>query len=92
MTDVPRKRPDLKAAVQPCFQFREEIDRFRSCLKVLPRQRDGVDNHGMELVDGISMSVAGNPQFGQDCLLYARLGYIPKSARRKRRAPGELSR
>ena len=76
----------FRAEVQPCFQFREDIDLYREHLKLLPRRRDGADNNGMQLVDGIAMGVAGNPAFGQDSLLYARLGYVPRRARRKRRA------
>jgi hypothetical protein len=74
----------FKAEVHPCFQFRAEIELHRQRLKLLPRQRDSVDQKGMELVEGISMSVAGNPQFGRDSLLFARLGRVRKSARRKR--------
>ena len=74
----------FKAGVRPCFQFREEIDYHQACLKLLPHQRDEADNKAMELVDGVAFGVGGDPKFGLDSLLYGRLGYVRKSARRKR--------
>jgi hypothetical protein len=75
----------FKAAVRPCFQFREQIDYHQACLKLLPHQRNGADKKAMLLVDGVAQGVAGDPTFGQDSLLYGRIGYVLKSARRKRR-------
>ena len=74
----------FKAACRPSLQLREEIAAARELLRILIGRRVIADDHLMPQIEGVSFSIGGNPKFGQDSLLYARFGYIRRSARRKR--------
>ena len=76
----------FRAAVQPSIDTRDQIDDHMRHVKLLTGQRDFVDVEAMRLVEGVSLAVQGNPKFGQDSLLYGQMGYVRKSARRKRRS------
>jgi hypothetical protein len=76
----------FKAAVQLSVDTRDQIDDHMRYVTMLTAQRDYADVEAMRLVEGVSHGVRGNPKFGQDSLLYGQMGYVRKSARRKRRS------
>jgi len=41
------------------MQFREEIDDYRKRLKTLPRRRDIADDKGMQVIQRVSLAIAG---------------------------------
>lgn len=75
----------FKKKVRPCETLREGIADLRRRLSDDTDRRNDADDTAMQLLEGISNGVQGDPKFGRDSLLYGRLGYVRKSARRKRR-------
>ena len=75
----------FKTEVRRSVQLHGEIADLRQRLKTLPRIRDIADANSMLLIENVSFGIQGDPKFGADSQLYARFGYVRKSARRKRR-------
>ena len=75
----------FKEAVRPGLDVRKEITDLEWHLEQLILRRNFADTELMQRVEGVIQGVKGDPKFGQDSALYAAMGYVPKSARRKRR-------
>jgi hypothetical protein len=75
----------FKAAVRPSIATREEIRDLQRCLRTAIHSRNIADKEAMRLLDDVVNAVKGDPKHGEDGALFAAMGYVRKSARRKRR-------
>jgi hypothetical protein len=75
---------EFKAAVRPSQDIRAEIDELEYRLEQLILQRDSADREAMRLLRGVADGVKGDRMFGNDSALYAAMGYVRTSARRRR--------
>jgi hypothetical protein len=76
---------EFKEKARPSHSARTEIENLQRRLAHATRRRNAADARTMRLVQGIVAGVIGNPDHGQDSVLYEAMGYVRKSARRKGR-------
>ena len=76
---------EFKAAVRPSLQARAAIEDLQVRIRHEIERRNVADRKSFRLVKYIVAGVMGDRDHGEDSALYAALGYIPRSARRKRR-------
>ena len=77
--------PKFKAIVKPSHDTRARIERLESLLRVAIKSRDEADARSMRTLRGVVFGVKGDPDHTEDGRLYALMGYIPPSARKRRR-------
>ncbi len=75
----------FRAVARPSLRTRTEIENLNRRLRRTIQRRVVADARTMRLVQGVVSSVKGDPDHGEDSALYAAMGYVRKSARRKRR-------
>ena len=76
----------FKAAIRPSEETREVLNDLGVRVRLTTSRRNFADDKSMQLIDGVACGVRGDPKHGEDSLLYARMGYVRKSARRRRRS------
>jgi hypothetical protein len=81
-----RTLPEFKRAIQPSHDARAEIVDLQKRLRAAIRRRDAADATSLDLVHGVVAGVRGDPEHSEDGALYAAMGYVRRSARRKRRS------
>jgi hypothetical protein len=74
----------FRSAARPARSVRTEIEGLRRRLRLAIHRRDAADERVMQLMLGVVESVKGTPGYGPDSVLYAAMGYVRKSARRRR--------
>jgi hypothetical protein len=85
----------LKAAVKPSFDAREQLRALESQTQAKQIERDNADAESLRLVQLVVNGVIGDPEEGPDSDLYAAFGYTRKSerktglTRKKRNDPGD---
>ena len=69
------------AAVQPSFDARTRIGTLETDLKAAMDTRDQADVTTQQVNDLVVKSVVADKNYGDDCALYERMGYVRKSTR-----------
>lgn len=72
----------LKAAVKPSFDAREQLRALESQTQAKQIERDNADAESLRLVQLVVNGVIGDPEEGPDSDLYAAFGYTRKSERK----------
>jgi hypothetical protein len=75
----------FKAVLKPSHDSRAQIEDLENRLRAAIKGRDAADVRSMRAVRGVVFGVKGDPEHTEDGALYASMGYVPRSARRKRR-------
>lgn len=75
----------FNAAVRPSKDARRKVADLERRLAQAIRERNSADARSMRLVKNVGYAVAGHPELGQDSDMYEAMGYVRRSARRKRR-------
>jgi hypothetical protein len=75
----------FKAVLKPSHDARAEIEDLQNRLRLAINSRDAADARSMRTMRGVVFAVKGDPDHTEDGELYAAMGYVPLSARRKRR-------
>lgn len=82
----------LKAALKPSFDTREELRTLESQAQSKQIERDAADATSLRLVQLVVNGVVGDPEEGPDSDLYASFGYTRKSERKtgltRKKKPG----
>lgn len=82
----------LKAAVKPSFDIREELRVLDSQTQAKQIERDNADAETLRRVQLVVNGVIGDPEEGPDSDLYAGFGYRRKSERKtgltRKKKPG----
>ena len=68
-------------AVQESFNTREQLTVLDKQRQALINQRDDADAKSMELIQLVVNSVKGDPEEGEDGVLYEAMGYVRRSER-----------
>lgn len=74
----------FRRAVKPSEETRKGITAAQGEIERLTRLRNSADTESTRLIQGVANSVKGDPKFGDDSALYAAMGYVRSSRRRKR--------
>ena len=74
----------FKAFAQPSLEARDEIDDLQKSTRIAIKRREASDSRVMRKLRGVVYGVQGDPKHTQDGELYEAMGYVRKSARRKR--------
>jgi len=72
----------LKAAVKPSFDTRDQLRALESQTQAKQIERDNADAESLRLVQLVVNGVIGDPEEGPDSDLYAAFGYTRKSERK----------
>ena len=72
----------LKAAVKPSYDAREQLRALESQTQAKQIERDNADAESLRLVQLVVNGVIGDPEEGPDSDLYAAFGYTRKSERK----------
>ena len=80
-----RTLAEFKKTIQPSHDTRAEIADLEKRLRSAIHRRDEADAASLELVQCVVAGVRGDPAHTHNGALYAAMGYVRKSARRKRR-------
>ena len=75
----------FKAAVRPSEEKRTELLDLTERTQRVIAERDSADATSLRLCEGVALGVRGHPTFGPDSMMYAALGFVRKSAKRRRR-------
>lgn len=75
----------FREVVRPSLEARIEIDDLQRRIRMAIKRRNSADPRATRVMRGIVDGVKGTPDHGEDSALYAAMGYVMKSARRKRR-------
>src|SRR5688572_26711994 len=75
----------FKKVIQPSLDARVEIANLQKRLRAAIAHRDVADARSMRILRGVAYGVVGDPNHTADGALYAAMGYVRKSARRKGR-------
>lgn len=82
----------LKAALKPSFDTREELRALESQTQSKQIERDAADAESLRRVQLVVNGVIGDPEEGPDSDLYASFGYTRKSERKtgltRKKRPG----
>ena len=73
---------EFKPKLKSSLEHREEIRAKEPELSALQRQRDDADRVSLPLCDAVVKAVVGDIDYGEDCELYAAMGYVRKSERK----------
>ena len=74
----------FRSAVQPSYDTRAEIAQLQRQLAEAINRRTVADEQSMQLLQGVVFGVLGHPDHAEDSALYAALGYVRKSTRRRK--------
>ncbi len=74
----------FRKVIEPSHETRAEIADLQKRLRIAITRRDVADERSMRIVRGVVFGVMGDPEHGENEELYAAMGYVRKSARRKR--------
>jgi hypothetical protein len=72
----------LKAAVKPSFDTREELRVLENQIQSKKIERDDSDAESLRIIQRIVNGVVGDPEEGPDSDLYAAFGYTRTSERK----------
>jgi len=72
----------FKTKVQPALDIRLAIQGLEQQLQAMVGQRCNIDKEALSLVNLVVHAVKGDPEEGDDGMLYEAMGYIRKSNRR----------
>lgn len=82
----------LKSAIKPSFDTREQLRALESQAQAKQIERDNADAESLRLIQLVVNGVIGDPAEGPDSDLYAAFGYTRKSERKtgltRKRKPG----
>jgi len=79
----------FKAAVRASEETRALINDLQRRLRVAIHDRNVADAKSMLLCADVANGVKGNPRHGGDSAVYAAMGYVRGSVRRRRRRKGK---
>src|SRR2546423_12155142 len=65
----------LKAAVKPSFDTRDELRVLESQVQAKQAERDDSDDESLQVIKRVVLGVLGDPAFGPDSPLYESFGY-----------------
>ncbi len=72
----------FKAAVEPSFSVRREIDETDTHLKSLQADREHADDASLSKLRLVVNGILADPDLGPDSALYEALGYVRDSDRK----------
>jgi hypothetical protein len=70
--------------VRPSGEKRKELLDIQFRTRRVTSERNAADKASMLALRGVANGVRGDPKFGSDSALYAALGYVRESAKRRR--------
>lgn len=73
----------FKAAVEPSHAARAEIEALQTQMRHAITRRNAADRKSLRLAKHIVNAVMGDKKHGDNSELYAAMGFVPRSARRK---------
>ena len=73
---------EFKLKLKSSLDRRNDIRIKEAELSALQRQRDDADRVSLPLCGAVVKAVVGDTDYGEDCELYAAMGYVRKSERR----------
>ena len=74
----------FKAVVRPSEEKRKELLDIEQQTRAITAERDAADRTSMQALRDVANGIRGDPTFGSDSALYAALGYVRESAKRRR--------
>jgi hypothetical protein len=74
----------FRSAIQPSYDARAEIEQLQRQLAEAIDRRTAADERSMRLMQGVVFAVLGHPDHAEDSVLYAAMGYVRRSARRRK--------
>jgi hypothetical protein len=74
----------FKTLVRPSEEKRKELLDIEFQTRRITAERDAADGISMQALHNVANGVRGDPAFGPDSALYAALGYVRESAKRRR--------
>jgi hypothetical protein len=74
----------FRSAVQPSYDARAEIDRLQRQLSEAINRRTAADERSLRLLRSVVFAVLGHPDHAEDSVLYGSMGYVRRSARRRK--------
>ncbi len=82
----------LKAALKPSFDTRDELRALENQVQSKQSERDNADAESLRLIQRVINGVIGDPEEGPDSDLYESFGYTRKSERKtgltRKKKPG----
>ena len=86
----------LKAALKPSFDTRDELRGLENQVQSKQSERDNADEESLRLIQRVINGVIGDPEEGPDSDLYESFGYTRKSERktgltRKKKSGGDTT-
>lgn len=72
----------FQAALQPCFEARDELRALESTFTSALNRRDDADAAALALIQRVVSGVRADPSEGDDGGLYDAMGYVRRSVRR----------
>jgi len=82
----------FRALLAPCREVRQELADALHNVKILRYRFRSVDQGARPVIQRVVHSVRGDPEVGENSVMYAAMGYIPKSKRKKRRRKAKAAR
>lgn len=73
----------LKAAVKPSFDARDELRALETQVQSKQVERDNADDNSLRVVQRVINGVIGDPELGPDSDLYESFGYTRPSERKR---------